>query len=212
MPVKRVVARSIKKARAIRYYGTDKPLPRVRTNKPLPRDRTRPGEVQLSEQAVFKRLRFVGERTDTQREPRTQTSIMSPKWPKFDGSQVVQPKSPCDNAQLTCDDRNDQHFFGEGEVVLERHKRQPDTTYPLPHERSHLRSRINLPAGSKLAQRFPQHVRSDGAVGISSVQISYARKIEHTGTAQAESNKRRRRLPFKMRGSTSGQCTEVGPS
>ena len=134
------------------------------------------------------------------------------QWPKCDGSQVAQPKSALDNTQLTCDDRNDQHFSGEGEVVLERHKRQPDTTYPLPHERSHLRSRINLPAFSKLAQRFPQHVRSDGAVGISSVQISNARKIEHTGTAQAESNKRRRILPFKMRGSTSGQCTEVGPS
>ena len=202
-PTRKVEGRQSRKAKLVRTFGT---------NKSLPRGRTRPGEVQLSEQAVRKCTRFVGERTHAQREPRPQNFVTSPKWPDFDVSQVSRPDSELVNVQSTGGESHDLLFVGEREMVSGRHKRQLDTAYPLHLERPHTRIRINLPVGSKLAQRFPQHVRCDGAAGISSVQTSDARTREHTETAQAESNKRRRILPFKMKGSTSGQCTEVGPS
>ena len=199
-PTRQLQSGRSRKAMLVRTFGT---------NKPLPKGRTRPGELQLSEQALRKCTKFVGEGNNAQCEPRPHI-VTSPKWPDSYASHVSQPDSEPVNVQPTSGENHDVLFIGEREMVSESHKRQLDTPYPLHLERPHTRIRINLPIGSKLAQRFPQHAQCNTAAGFSSV--SDARNSELTEPAQAESNKRRRILPFNMKGSASGQCTEVGPS
>ena len=84
----------------------------------------------------------------------------------------------------------------EGFASQVSHKRQPDTDVNVDMDLEPKRARINLPAGSKLARRFPPHVQRDTA-------------INEPADVNAVSNKRRRKLPFKMKGSDVGQCADI---
>ena len=166
---KTVCTKKARQAQLRRLYGTDRPLPRVRTTPtyseqcPLPGVKvgaTKHGDRPQSVQTLPKR----------QCHKRPQEIPLPDHVEGFDSDGSV---------DLSC----------QGDVV-ERHKRQLDTnsvcmTLPLK------RARVNLPADSKLGQRFPHLVRK--AI-----------------VSPAESNKRRRTLPFKTRGSGDGQCTIPG--
>ena len=156
-------------AKLRRTYGTDCTLPRARTA---------PGKSERSPSYGVK----VGATKHGDRSQSVQTLPKRPchKWPQ----------------EIPLPDLAD-GFDSDGSVdlscqssVVERHKRQLDTnsdcmTLPLK------RARINLPADSKLGQRFPHLVRK-------------------ATISPAESNKRRRTLPFKTEGSGDGQCTIPG--
>ena len=74
--------------------------------------------------------------------------------------------------------------------LVECHKRRPDTICPADAQPLKM-ARANLIPGSKLGQRFPHLVKREAP-------------------ANAESNKRRRILPFKTKGSGDGQCAVPG--
>ena len=158
----------------LRHFGTNKPPPNLK--------RRRPGERSASEPMHGRYESFVGHLNPTQRANRPQVCHIELKRPKST-SDVVLPDA--------VDPNSDDGF--ETEMS---HKRQPDTeAYDL-SDPEPKRPRINLPAGSKLARRFPQHVRSDTA-------------NHGPAVVNAVSNKRRRKLPFKMKGSDVGQCADV---
>ena len=167
LPARKLQSRNRSKAALLRKFGTDKPLPITRT---------RPGEVQLSEEAAFKCTKFVGVASNPQSEQSPQTCDMLPK----------RPACASDGVELS-----NQDF----EVSSSSHKRQPDTEMDALLEFEPKRARVNLPVGSKLARRFPQHVQCN--------------TVYNGPDVNAVSNKRRRRLPFKTEGSQVGQSTDA---
>ena len=144
--------------------------------------RRRPGERTASEHMSGRYESFVGHLNSTQRERRTQIGHSELKRPKRSQQLVL----PAAVAPL-CDEA----FASEVS-----HKRQPDTEANVYMALEPKKARINLPAGSKLARRFPQHVQRDIA-------------INEPADVNAVSNKRRRKLPFKMEGSDVGHCADI---
>ena len=139
----------------------------------MPKIRTRPGEEAVSESPPVMHDSFVGRTDRTQRVFRCQIAHSDPKRPKH-MPQVAHPAVVEPPSQ-------------DGLVSFSSHKRQPDTDVNAIVDFVPKRARVNLPVGSKLARRFPQHVQSDTATNGPDVN--------------AVSNKRRRRLPFKTEGS-----------
>ena len=144
--------------------------------------RIRPGERTASEPMSDRYESFVGHLSCTQRERGTQIGHNDLK--RLKRSQQVVHLAVVDP------------LSNEGLASDVSHKRQPDTEANVFVDLVPKRARINLPAGSKLARRFPQHVQSDIA-------------INGPADVNAVSNKRRRKLPFKMEGSNVGQCADT---
>ena len=132
---------------------------------------------------------------------------------------VSQPKSPqthcgakneCAVSQPSLDPVAFERVNLSGELSVQRgHKRQLDTNTVDFDERPQTRSRINLAPGTKLARKFPHLVRQDdGSVPL------YTDNAERGPIQQAPttSNKRRRVLPFKTRGSGDSQRADTASS
>ena len=81
-----------------------------------------------------------------------------------------------------------------------------DTNFQSTDPATQRRGKVNLKPGSKLALRFPQHVKHEGSTDVVNVPCP---KRDMALNAPAVSNKRRRILPFS-KGNTSSQCAEEG--
>ena len=165
-----MTTKAARQAALARRFGTDRPLPRVRTM---------PGTCDKGNVKALGLEVFVGETKHGNKPTRTQLDKVSPdpKRRPIDVSEV---------SALSCSTSSNQHDVSGS---ISSHKRRPDTIdFDAPPLKV---ARADLQPGSILGRRFPHLVK-------------------RVTTADAESNKRRRILPFKTEGRGDGQCTDPG--
>ena len=193
---KAVPLHKIRKRNLLREYGTDKPIPRRRNlagNEPATNENSSGGfkhankaQRDQSSQLAYKRLK-----RSQLGPPSVDLRVMSPHVAAEDQHGIS------DEAASSHELRSISHELS--------HKRKLDTENCFEAESTQRRSCIRLPAGSKLALRFP-HLAMQGDLqhGLKDAIA----KRSHDIDAHAESNKRRRKLPFKIGGSRAGQCAD----
>ena len=154
------------------------------TDRPLPRSRILPGTNERGSEEAIGSAVLVGAKNHDKRTRRPQLDLTNPnkrRQANYEGDA----KGACERPLTSQVD-----FLV---MPISRHKRQLDTIEL--DSQPHKMVRVSLNPNSKLGERFPHLVK----------KVSLAETAANT-----ESNKRRRTLPFRTKGSGSSQCADHG--